>query len=144
MKKVIILAIAVIGLTTSTIAAGKKLTNTVKNEKVFAIPAKQQKMLGLKTVKLAKTEQGLILVPNSALQQIKGQTVIFLRLDSTKFALRYIKIDEKKDQHSLVAKNVLKGELVVTDGSAKLKTGIVRMQSGAHSGGGSCSDGDGH
>jgi hypothetical protein len=158
MKKNIILVIVVIGLSTGSIAgencksgtkqqaAAKCQSGTakkagtqskpviVKNEKVFAIPAKQQKMLGVKTVKLAKDAKGLLQVPNTSIQNIQGKTAIFLSLGENKFALRYIKVDKKKAKYSLVSKNVLEHEIVVTDGAAKLKAGVLRMLSNSHKG----------
>jgi hypothetical protein len=168
MKKIIIITLAVTVLSVNSIAGEncqsgigkqgaikcqsgtvknivtKRKPVTVKNEKVFAIPARQQQLLGLKTTKLVKDAKGSLQVSNTSIQNINGKSAIFISLDNNKFALRYIKVDEKKAKYSLVSKNVLEHELVVTDGATKLKAGVIRMLSGAHGGNSSCSGGHGH
>ena len=107
-----------------------KANATVRNATSFQIPKQYQVEMGLKTAALSKDGDGFIRVPNSSIQDFGGKNAIFMDLGDNSFALRFIQVKRKRDAYSLVETNVLANESVVTEGSQKLKIGLMRAMSG--------------
>ena len=107
-----------------------KVDTTVKNELSFNVPKQYQVRMRLETAALSRDGDGFIRVPNSSIQVLDGKDAIFIDIGDDNFALRLIQVKEKKDAYSLVARNVLENERVVTEGSLKLENGLIQSMAG--------------
>ena len=107
-----------------------KVDTTVKNALSFNVPKQYQVGMRIETAALSRDGDGFIRVPNSSIQVLDGKDAIFIDIGDDNFALRLIQVKEKKDAYSLVARNVLENERVVTEGSLKLENGLIQSMAG--------------
>lgn len=73
-----------------------------------------------------KASANVLLVPKSAIQEINGETVVFVRRDATHFEKRPVKLGPQGDKDFEVVSGLRAGEQVVTQGSFYLKTAMMR------------------
>jgi cobalt-zinc-cadmium efflux system membrane fusion protein len=64
----------------------------------------------------------VLAVPKAALQTLEGRSTVFVRLDATKFARRFVETGQTFDDYVQVLSGVRAGEQVVVDGSFVLKS----------------------
>ena len=67
-----------------------------------------------------------VTVPPTALQDISGQTVVFVQQEPTKFEKRAVKIGQRDDHAVEITTGLQPGEKVVADGSFYLKSALMR------------------
>ena len=104
----------------------------VHNEMVFDVPETYQKVMELKIIPNQDDGSGAFSIPKSAIESIDDHDAIFLSLGNNQFALRFVTIDEDLGSHIVVRQNMVVGEMIVTEGSEKLKAGILRKTTGHH------------
>ncbi|MBI2683518.1 MAG: efflux RND transporter periplasmic adaptor subunit [Acidobacteriales bacterium] len=73
-----------------------------------------------------KSSTTVLMVPKSAIQEVNGDSVVFVRKDATHFEKRSVKLGGKGDNDFHVISGLRVGEQVVTQGSFYLKTAIMR------------------
>lgn len=71
-----------------------------------------------------------VTVPAGALQEINGQTAVFVQLQPDKFERRVVQIGERNEQQAEILSGVRVGEKVVGDGSFYLKSALMRESIG--------------
>ncbi|HUR31949.1 MAG TPA: efflux RND transporter periplasmic adaptor subunit [Saprospiraceae bacterium] len=62
-----------------------------------------------------------IFVPNSAISEINGKPVIFVKDNPETYSVRYISLGEDNGTHSIVQKGIDEGERFVTEGTYQVK-----------------------
>ena len=72
-----------------------------------------------------------ILVPKSAVQEIEGEKVVFVRTEDG-FEPREIKVLKELDGYYVVLKGLKEGEKVAVSGTVFLKTKLVGVEEGGH------------
>jgi membrane fusion protein, heavy metal efflux system len=70
----------------------------------------------------ASTAADVLAVPRAALQTIEGRSTVFVRLDGTRFARRFVETGQTFDEYVQVLNGVRAGEQVVVEGSFVLKS----------------------
>lgn len=65
--------------------------------------------------------QKAIFVPNSALSEINGKPVVFVKDHPEEYSVRYISIGEDNGSHTVVQKGLNTGDRYVTDGTYQVK-----------------------
>lgn len=73
-----------------------------------------------------KASTSVLMVPKSAIQEINGETVAFVRKDATHFEKRPVKVGAQGDNDFQVLSGLRAGDQVVTQGSFYLKTAMMR------------------
>jgi membrane fusion protein, heavy metal efflux system len=99
----------------------------IPNEKSVLKPG----MLILATVMLDGQGRSVLSVSNNALQQIKNEDVVFVKVADSKYEKRIVKLGERTPEYAEVINGLRAGEQVVTDGSFFLKSEAVRATIGA-------------
>jgi multidrug efflux pump subunit AcrA (membrane-fusion protein) len=75
------------------------------------------------TVSLATNEKrSALLIAASAIQEMDGQTVVFLARDKDRFEKRAVKVGRKQGNQVEILEGLSRGDRVVTDGSFLLKS----------------------
>ena len=82
-------------------------------------------MFATVTVPTKESKTG-ITVPAAALQDINGQTVVFVRTEPTKFEKRVVEVGDRTPDLVEVKSGVKGGEQVVTKGSFYVKSALMR------------------
>jgi cobalt-zinc-cadmium efflux system membrane fusion protein len=62
-----------------------------------------------------------ITLPNSAITEINGKPVVFVKDSAEKFTVRYVQLGDNNGTHTSIVKGVEEGERVVVNGSYQLK-----------------------
>ncbi len=62
-----------------------------------------------------------IALPNSALSEINGKPVVFIKKASEEYAITYVQLGENNGTHTSILKGVVEGDRVVTQASYQLK-----------------------
>lgn len=106
-------------------------SNVIEDAFTFNVPKQFQTKINLKTTPLLKDANGQIKVPNISIQDFNGKTSIFLSVGNDKFVLRHIEVKQRNDIHSIVEKNVLENEAIVTNGVQQLSKALMRVMSGS-------------
>ena len=70
----------------------------------------------------ASKGEEVLAVPKGALQTLEGRSTVFVRLDATKFARRFVETGQTFDDYVQVLNGVRAGEEVVVDGSFVMKS----------------------
>lgn len=79
----------------------------------------------------SKPEPNAIVIPKMAVQQDRGESVVFVRLSPQQFGRRVIKIAERNSDKVHVRSGLNEGEEVVVDGAYVLKSELASRQGGA-------------
>jgi len=66
--------------------------------------------------------ENVLAVPKAALQTLEGRSTVFVRLDATRFARRFVEIGQTFDDDVQVLSGLRVGEQVVVDGAFVLKS----------------------
>jgi membrane fusion protein, heavy metal efflux system len=69
-----------------------------------------------------------LLIPTAAVQDIEGQTAVFVRESDTQFRPRQIRIGRQAGDETQVLEGLKPGELVVSNGSFLLKSELLKSQ----------------
>jgi len=78
----------------------------------------------------AGDERDAIAVPLDAVQQIDGQSVVFIRQSPTRFARRNVQLGRRSGDLVEVLSGIDDGQTVVGKGSFYLKTALLRERIG--------------
>ena len=65
-------------------------------------------------------------IPSAAIQDVKGETVVFVRLDPTRFHARRVRLGRHAESQTEVLEGLQSGEQVVTTGSFLLKSELLK------------------
>ncbi len=79
----------------------------------------------------SKPEPNAIVIPKAAVQQDRGEPVVFVRLNPQQFGRRVIHIAEQNGEHVHVREGLAEGEEVVVAGAYVLKSELAAQQGGA-------------
>ncbi len=71
-----------------------------------------------------------VTVPVSALQEVSGQTVVFVQTKPDRFEKRAVQVGEKNEQRAEILSGVQNGDNVVGDGSFYMKSALLRETMG--------------
>lgn len=71
-----------------------------------------------------------LIVPSAAVQEVNGDSVVFVQRDTTHFEKRMVKVGERTEEQAQVLDGLRAGEKVVSNGSFHLKTALLREQIG--------------
>ena len=80
---------------------------------------------------VSKPEPDAITIPKAAVQQDRGESVVFVRLNEQEFGRRVVHIAEQNDKHVHVLDGLTEGEQVVVAGAYMLKSELARQQEGS-------------
>lgn len=69
----------------------------------------------------AKESEKKIAVPNSAISQLNGKPIVFVKDNAEQYSLSYVSLGENNGTHTVVLKGIEEDEKIVTDGSYQLK-----------------------
>jgi cobalt-zinc-cadmium efflux system membrane fusion protein len=72
-----------------------------------------------------------LLIPTSAIQDVEGQSTVFIREDETRFRARKIRVGRQAGLESEVLEGLTPGEVVVTAGSFLLKSELLNRNTAA-------------
>jgi cobalt-zinc-cadmium efflux system membrane fusion protein len=72
-----------------------------------------------------------VVVPRDAVQQAKGVSLAFVRLQDDLYETRRVRVGARSGEHVHLMAGVRAGELVVTEGSFLLKTETLKGSIGA-------------
>lgn len=78
----------------------------------------------------SEPEPNAIVIPNSAVQQDRGEPVVFVRLNPQQFGRRVIQIAEQSSDNVHVRAGLAEGEEVVVAGAYVLKSELASQQGG--------------
>ncbi len=70
--------------------------------------------------------EGALAVPIAALQEVEGETVVFVQLDAERFRMQPVRTGARGDSLIELLEGVSEGETVVTSGSFQLKSTVLR------------------
>ena len=73
-----------------------------------------------------KQQRAVITVPQTAIQDVNGETSVFVQKGATEFERRTVKLGERGAKRIQVLEGLQSGEKVVTNGSFQLKTEAMR------------------
>jgi cobalt-zinc-cadmium efflux system membrane fusion protein len=79
----------------------------------------------------SKPEPNAIVIPKTAVQQDRGEPVVFVRLNPQQFGRRVIHIAERNGENVHVRAGLAEGEEVVVAGAYVLKSELAAQQGGA-------------
>jgi hypothetical protein len=88
--------------------------------------------MGLQSQHVHANDSGFFVLPKSALQTIDGHKTIFINLGNNQFAMRYIEVVQDSSDSIWIHKNLNSEDAVITVGTDKLKTGVLRKWKGHH------------
>jgi cobalt-zinc-cadmium efflux system membrane fusion protein len=80
---------------------------------------------------VSKPEPDAITVPNAAVLQDHGDSIVFVRLNGQEFGRRVVHIAEQNDKRVHVLDGLTEGEDVVVAGAYMLKSELARQQEGS-------------
>ena len=102
-------------------------TRTAKLRCVVANPNHQLKLDMFASVKIpSSTSRTALAIPSSALQELDGKQIAFVRVDETHFDTRELEIGTKTSEWVEVRKGVEHGEKVVVQGAFRLKSALKK------------------
>lgn len=79
---------------------------------------------------LSKPEPDVIAIPKAAVQQDRGESVVFVRVGERQFGRRVVHIAEQNDEQARVIAGLAGGEEVVVSGAYMLKSEMARQEGG--------------
>jgi cobalt-zinc-cadmium efflux system membrane fusion protein len=82
------------------------------------------------TFDLGQAQEALV-VPTSAIQDIKSEAVVFVRVDETHFRARRVQVGRQADSRTEILEGLQAGEKVATTGSFLLKSELLKGQMAA-------------
>jgi cobalt-zinc-cadmium efflux system membrane fusion protein len=82
------------------------------------------------TFDLGQAQESLV-VPTSAIQDIKSEAVVFVRVDETHFRARRVQVGRQADSRIEILEGLQAGEKVATTGSFLLKSELLKGQMAA-------------
>ena len=106
-------------------------TRTMQVRLTLANPTGRLKPEMFATVRFfSKPEPDAITIPKAAVQQDRGESVVFVRLNEQEFGRRVVHIAEQNDKLVHVLDGLTEGEEVVVAGAYVLKSELARQQEG--------------
>lgn len=102
-------------------------TRTAKLRCVVPNPDGKLKLQMFADVVARTSKQALVVtVPKAAIQEMDGETVVFVQTSASKFEKRVVKLGERGDERVQILEGVKAGEKVVSSGSFQLKSEAMR------------------
>ena len=106
-------------------------TRTMRVRLTLANPTGRLKPEMFATIRvLSQPEPDAITIPKAAIQQDRGESVVFVRLNEQEFGRRVVHIAEQNDKDVHVLDGLTEGEEVVVAGAFVLKSELARQQEG--------------
>ncbi len=106
-------------------------TRTMQVRLILANPTGRLKPEMFATIRvLSNPEPDAITIPKAAVQQDRGESVVFVRVNEQEFGRRVVHIAEQNDKDVHVLDGLTEGEEVVVAGAYLLKSELARQQEG--------------
>ena len=106
-------------------------TRTMRVRLTLANPTGRLKPEMFATIRvISQPEPDAITIPKAAVQQDRGESVVFVRLNEQEFGRRVVHIAEQNDKDVHVLDGLTEGEEVVVAGAFVLKSELARQQEG--------------